>query len=211
MILHSYWRSTAAYRVRIALNVKGIPYSQATHDLRAGAHKASGYRAINPQGLVPALVVDGLTLTQSPAILEWLEEGYPGTPLLPAAVNDRAIVRAMAALVACDIHPINNLRVLNALRGDLGADQTAISAWIAHWIDHGFDALEPMVARHGRGFAFGETLTIADCCIVPQVYSAQRFGTSLAPWPHLAAAAEQARAVPAVAAAHPDRQPDADA
>ena len=102
MILHGYWRSTAAYRVRIALNVKGIPYSQATHDLRTGAHKASGYRAINPQGLVPALVVDGLTLTQSPAILEWLDERYPGTPLLPAAVNDRAIVRAMAALVACE-------------------------------------------------------------------------------------------------------------
>jgi len=211
MILHGYWRSTTSYRVRIALNMKGIAYAQATHDLRSGAQYAPQYRTINPQGLVPALAVEDMTLTQSPAILEWLDERYPQTPLLPANVNERAIVRAMAALVACDIHPINNLRVLTALRDDMGADEQAISAWIARWITDGFTALEQMVARHGRGFAFGGTLTMADCCIVPQVYSAQRFGVAMAPYPHLAAAVAQARAVASVAAAHPDRQPDADA
>ena len=209
MILHGYWRSTAAYRVRIALALKGVAYEQATHDLRTGAHRDADYRMLNPQGLVPALETDGDVLTQSPAILEWLEERYPAPALLPAGAADRAIVRAIAATIACDIHPINNLRVLLTLRRDFGADEAAVNAWIARWIAEGFAALEVAIARHGRGFAFGDMPTLADCCLVPQVYSAERFAVDLTPYPRLMATAEAARALPAFKAAHPDRQPDA--
>ncbi len=209
MILHGYWRSSAAYRVRIALALKGVAYAQATHDLRTGAQGAADYRSLNPQALVPAIEADGEVLTQSPAILEWLEERHPSPPLLPARATDRAIVRAMAATIACDIHPLNNLRVLQALRRDFGADEKAVNAWIARWITEGFAALEIAIGRHGRGFAFGDTPTIADCCLIPQVYSAERFAVDLTPYPHLVAAAEAARALPAFRVAHPDRQPDA--
>jgi maleylpyruvate isomerase len=210
LTLHGYWRSTTAYRVRIALALKSVAYAQATHDLRKGAQREAGYRALNPQGLVPALKTDDAVLNQSPAILEWLEETYPDPPLLPADANSRAIVRAMAATIACDIHPVNNLRILNALRAEFGADEAAVNRWIARWIGDGFAALETLIARHGDGFAFGATPTIADCHLVPQVYSAERFAVDLAPYPHLKAAADKARALPAFAAAHPDRQPDAD-
>ncbi|WP_380785118.1 maleylacetoacetate isomerase [Sphingomonas sp. R86521] len=209
MILHGYWRSTAAYRVRIALALKGVAYEHATHDLRTGAQGAADYRAINPQALVPAIEADGDVLTQSLAILEWLEERYASPALLPVGLTDRAIVRAMAATIACDIHPINNLRVLQVLRGEFGADEAAVNGWIARWIGDGFAALEVLIGRHGRGFAFGDTPTIADCCLVPQVYSAERFAVDLMPYPRLMAAAETARALPAFQAAHPDRQPDA--
>jgi maleylpyruvate isomerase len=209
MILHGYWRSTAAYRVRIALGLKGVAYDQVTHDLRVGAQAEAAYRAINPQALVPAIEADGDVLTQSPAILEWLEERHPSPALLPIGATDRAIVRAMAATIACDIHPINNLRVLQTLRRDFGADEAAVNAWIARWIADGFAALEVTIARHGRGLAFGDTPTLADCCLVPQVYSAERFAVDLTPYPQLMAAAETARALPAFQAAHPDRQPDA--
>ncbi len=209
MILHGYWRSSAAYRVRIALALKGVAYEQATHDLRTGAQGTADYRSLNPQALVPAIEADGDVLTQSPAILEWLDERYPSPALLPAGAGDRAIVRAMAATIACDIHPLNNLRVLQALRRDFGADEAAVNAWIARWIAEGFAALEIAIGRHGRGFAFGNTPTIADCCLVPQVYSAERFAVDLAPYPHLVAAAESARSLPAFQVAHPDRQPDA--
>jgi maleylpyruvate isomerase len=210
LTLHGYWRSTAAYRVRIALAVKGVAYEQVTHDLRTGAQREPEYRTLNPQGLVPTLETDDAVLTQSPAILEWIDEVYPDPPLLPAGANDRAMVRAMAATIACDIHPVNNLRVLNALRTDFGADEAAVSRWIARWIGDGFAALETLIARHGDGFAFGAMPTIADCHLMPQVYSAGRFAVDLSPYPHLKAAADKARALPAFAAAHPDRQPDAD-
>ena len=210
MTLHGYWRSTAAYRVRIALAVKGIAYDQVTHDLRKGAQREAGYRAINPQGLVPALETDDVVLTQSPAILEWIDETYPDPPLLPGDVNERAIVRAMAATIACDIHPVNNLRILNALRTEFGADEASVQRWIARWIGDGFAALEVSIAHHGQGFAFGPTPTIADCHLVPQVYSAERFAVDLTPYPRLQAATANARALPTFAAAHPDRQPDAD-
>ncbi len=209
MILHGYWRSTAAYRVRIALALKGVEYEQATHDLRTGAQASADYRSLNPQALVPAIEADGDVLTQSPAILELLEERYPSPPLLPTDTADRATARAMAAMIACDIHPLNNLRVLQVLRRDFGADEAAVNAWIARWITEGFAALEIAIGRHGRGFAFGDTPTIADCCLVPQVYSAERFAVDLTSYPHLVAAAETARALSAFQVAHPDRQPDA--
>ena len=210
LTLHGYWRSTTAYRVRIALAVKGVAYEQVTHDLRTGAQREAEYQALNPQGLVPALETDDAVLTQSPAILEWIDEMYPDPPLLPADANGRATVRAMAATIACDIHPVNNLRILNALRAEFGADEAAVTRWIARWIGDGFAALETLIARHGDGFAFGATPTIADCHLVPQVYSAERFAVDLSPYPHLKSAADRARALLAFAAAHPDRQPDAD-
>jgi maleylpyruvate isomerase len=207
--LHGYWRSGAAYRVRIALNIKGIAYTQTAHDLRLGAQSGEAYRAIQPQGLVPALETEDGLLLQSPAILEWIEERFPQTPLLPADPAGRAMVRGMAAIVACDIHPLNNLRVLKAIR-ELGADEAQVSDWIARWIGDGFAALETLIARHGDGFAYGATPTLADCCLAPQIYSAERFGVDLTPYPRLVAAGEAARALPAFAAAHPSRQPDAD-
>jgi maleylpyruvate isomerase len=207
--LHGYWRSSAAYRLRIALALKGVAYEQVTHDLRTGEQGADAYRALNPQGLVPALETGNGVIVQSPAILEWIEERFPDPALLPAGADDRAAVRAMMAIVACDIHPLNNLRVQTMLRRDLGTADDAVAAWIARWIGDGFAALETLIARHGRGFAFGDAPGLADCVLVPQVYSAERFAVDLTPYPALMAAADRARALDALAAAHPDRQPDA--
>jgi maleylpyruvate isomerase len=208
--LHGYWRSTASYRVRIALNLKGVAHDPQTHDLRQGEQRADAYLRLNAQGLVPALEIDGTVLTQSLAILEWLDEVHPAPPVLPATPAARAVVRAMASVIASDIHPLNNLRVLNRLRGDFAASETQVQAWIARWIDEGFTALERLVERHGGAFAFGDSPTLADCCLVPQLYSAERFAVDLSPFPRLTAAGARARALPAFAAAHPDRQPDAD-
>jgi maleylpyruvate isomerase len=210
LILHSYWRSGAAYRVRIALNLKGLSYQQLTHDLRQDAQSTPEYRVVNPQGLVPALEVDDVILTQSPAILEWLEERHADPPLLPQRLTDRAVVRAMAAIVTSDIHPLNNLRVLKQLRLQFKADADAEKHWIAQWITAGFDTLEGMVHRYGRGFSFGDHPTLADCCLVPQVYSANRFGVDMSPYPSLRATVAALTSLPAVADAHPDNQPDAD-
>lgn len=210
MILHGYWRSGASYRVRIALALKGIGYDLAAHDLRTGEQKAADYLALNPQGMVPALQTGDRVLIQSPAILEWLEETHPSPPLLPSAADDRAAVRAMCALIGCDIHPLNNLRVLKALRADFAADQAAVNAWAAAWIAPGFDALQALVDRHGADWCFGDAPTLADCYLIPQLYSARRFDMDLSPWPHLLAVEARAQAHPAFEAAHPDRQPDAD-
>lgn len=209
LVLHGYWRSGTSYRTRIALNLKGLAYSYAPVNLLAGEQREYAYRAINPQGLVPALVAGDTVLTQSSAILEWLEECYPDPPLLPAEPDARAIVRAMAMTIAYDIHPLNNLRVLKVLKNDLGADDAARDGWVSRWITDGFAALEAMIARHGGRYAFGDTLTLADCHIVPQVYSARRFNVPLDAYPVLMRAADEAMAVPEVAAAHPDRQADA--
>ena len=209
LTLHSAWRATAPYRVRIGLALKGVAYDYAAVDLLAGEQREPAYRAVNPQGLAPALDLgDGHILTQSLAILEWLEETRPQPAILPRSALDRAVVRAMANIVACDIHPLNNTRVGRKLK-ELGIDNAAVSAWITGWITEGFDALEPMVARHAGMFSFGDSPTIADCCIVPQVYSADRFNMDMAAWPAIAGVAERTAMHPAFAAAHPSRQPDA--
>ena len=209
LTLHSAWRATAPYRVRIGLALKGLPYDYAAIDLIAGEQSRPEYKAVNPQGLTPALDLgDGTVLTQSLAILEWLEETRPTPPILPRAAMDRAVVRAMAGVIACDIHPLNNTRGGRDLH-KRGLDQAGILAWTQRWIKDGFDALEPMVARHGRGFAFGDTPTIADCCLIPQVYSALRYEVDLTPYPRLKAVTDRANEHPAFAAAHPNRQPDA--
>ena len=208
MVLHSAWRASAPYRVRIALNLKGLTYAYAPVDLAAGAQRQDAYRAVNRQSLVPALEVDGRILTQSLAIIEWLEETHPNPPLLPADPLDRATVRAMAGIVACDIHPVNNLRILKSLAA-IGQDETARNAWVARWVGEGFDALEPMIAAHGRGWAFGASPTIADCCLIPQVYNARRFGVDLSAWPAITTVTDAAAQHPAFAAAHPNQQPDA--
>jgi maleylpyruvate isomerase len=210
LVLHGYWRSGTSYRTRIALNIKGVAYEQAPVDLRAGDQRSEAFRALNPQGLVPALETADGVLTQSTAILEWLEERYPEPPLVPATLGERAVVRAMAMAVACDIHPLGNLRVLKYLKQPLGQEQPAVDSWIAHWIGEGFAALETMIARHGGRFAFGDRLTLADCHIVPQFYAAQRYSVDLSPYPRLADSARNAMAEEPVRRAHPDYQPDAD-
>lgn len=209
IILHGYWRSSAAYRVRIALNLKGVTYAQVEHDLRAGAQRDPDYLAIAPHGLVPALEQDGRVLIESPAILEWIEARWPEPALLPRDPAEAATVRAMAALIACDIHPIQNLRVLKALKTDFGASQAQVDAWVARWIGEGFAAMETLIQRHGGAFAYGDSPTLADCYLVPQTYNAERFAVDLTPYPGLVARVEAARALPAVAAAHPSAQPGA--
>ena len=207
LVLHSAWRSSAAYRVRIGLNLKGLDYEIAPVNLVSSQHLEPAYAALNPLRLLPTLEVDGRALTQSLAILEWLDETVPAPALLPADPFDRATVRAMAQIVACDIHPVNNLRVLRALTG-LGIDEPGREAWIQRWITDGFMALEAMVVEHGHGYAFGDTPTLADICLLPQVYNAERFKTDLAPFPALRAVAERLADHPAFAAAHPNTQPD---
>jgi maleylpyruvate isomerase len=196
--------------VRIALNLKGVSYETRPTDLRKDEQRQPAFKALNAQGLVPALEAEGRVLTQSVAILEWLEVRYPRPRLLPRNPFDAATVRAMTALIACDIHPLNNLRVLRALKHDFDAPQNRAGEWARRWISEGFDALETMIAEHGRGFSFGDAPTFADCALVPQVYSAERFGTRLDAYPRVREVAESARALPAFAAAHPSRQPDAD-
>ncbi|MCF8708156.1 maleylacetoacetate isomerase [Rhizorhapis sp. SPR117] len=209
LILHGYWRSGTSYRTRIALGLKGLSYQQKALDLRRGEQHSPDYLKLNPQGLVPTLETEDGILMQSVAILEWLEEKYPDPPLLPRVAADRAVVRAMCGIIACDIHPINNLRILKALRHDLGASQDQVNTWIARWISEGFTALEAMVARYGKGFAFGDAPTLADCHLVPQVYSAERFNVDLSPFPTIRAAVEKARILQAFEQADPKYQPDA--
>jgi len=213
LTLHSYYRSSAAYRVRIALNLKALAYRQRAHHLAHGEQRAAAYLALNPQGLVPALEVDGGVISQSLAIIEYLDEIAPDPPLLPRDARARAIVRAMALAIACDIHPLGNLRVLNYLRGELAQPQPAVDAWSRHWIETGFAALEPLVQRHsGDGrHCFGGSVTLADLCLVPQMYNARRFGCDLAALPTLVAVDGALRELPAFAAAAPERQPDAGA
>ncbi|MBN8846281.1 MAG: maleylacetoacetate isomerase [Sphingomonadales bacterium] len=208
IILHGYWRSSAAYRVRIALALKGVAYTSVPHDLRADEQRDPAYLAIAPHGLVPAIEHDGGILIESPAILEWIEARWPDPSLLPSSPEDAAMVRAIAALVGCDIHPLNNLRVLNRLRSQFDASNAQVKEWIAHWVGQGFGALDQIIGRVGGRFAFGDSPTLADCYLVPQVYNAERYNVDLSAFPRVLAAADAARALPAFAAAHPDLQPD---
>ena len=214
MKLFTYYRSSAAFRVRIALNYKGIPYGTVpVHLVRDGGQQHSeSYREMNPQGLVPALAEDGHVISQSLAIIEYLEETHPDPPLLPPDFMGRAQVRAMALGVACDIHPLNNTRVGKYLRETLGQGDEAVAEWIRHWIGVGFKALEELARRHGDGrhHLYGDSVTLADVCLVPQMYNARRYYCDVTPYPALVAIDAHLAALPAFAAARPEVQPDAE-
>jgi maleylacetoacetate isomerase len=213
MKLYDYFRSSAAYRVRIALNLKGLAPERVFVHLAKGEQLAGGYLSVNPQGLVPALVTDdGEVLSQSLAIIEWLEETHPLPPLLPPDPAARARVRSLAMAIACDIHPINNLRVLNYLSNTLGVTAEQRTGWYRYWIDLGFEALETRLAREpGTGrFCHGDAPTLADICLVPQVANARRFQVDLAPYPSIVRIDAACAAMPAFANAAPARQPDAE-
>ena len=212
MKLYSFFRSGTSHRLRIALNLKGLTPDYLPVDLRVDEQAEAPFKRINPQGLVPALTLDsGETLIQSPAIIEWLEERYPTPALLPADPEARAHVRALAAIVGCDVHPINNRRILQTLRQQFGADEAAINAWCATWITAGFDAIEALLAQDDtRGhFCFGHSPSLADVYLIPQVESARRFGVDLARWPLIGAVDAACSALPAFAQAAPLAQPDA--
>jgi maleylacetoacetate isomerase len=213
MKLYGYFRSSAAFRVRIALNLKKLDYENAAIHLRRNDQTKPDYRAVNPQGLVPTLDDGGRTLIQSLAIIEYLDEVYPDPPLLPSHPAERARVRALAEIVACDIHPINNLRVLRYLTHSLDHDETAIATWYNHWIDAGFQALERLLVSDPRTgtFCHGEAPGIADIALVPQVVNAERYRLALAPYPTIARIHQSCMALEAFATAHPDRQPDREA
>jgi maleylacetoacetate isomerase len=205
-LFYDYWRSSACYRVRIALKLKGVDYETRQIDLREDEQKSDEYRSLNPQGLVPMLEIDGQRLTQSLAIINYLDLRYPNVPLIPAAAAERAHVVAMAMAIACDIHPLNNLRVLKYLKGELGHSQEEVDAWYAHWIQEGLPALEAMAAPKAGKFLFGDAPTGADVCLVPQLYNARRFNVPLDDYPTLLRAEENANKLDGFAAAHPDRQ-----
>ena len=205
-ILHDYFRSSAAYRVRIALNLKGVDYERRPVDLRTGEQKSAAYRALNPQGFVPMLEIGDRRLTQSLAIIVYLDQHFPQPPLMPLDSADQAHVRALSLTIACDIHPLNNLRVLKYLTGHLQLDEGAKNAWVAHWIGEGLAALEAMAAQRSGSFLFGNSPTLADVCLVPQMYNARRFEVALENYPTLLRAEASATALPAFADAHPDRQ-----
>ena len=208
-ILHDYYRSSAAYRVRIALNLKGIEYESRPVNLAEGAQRAPGYRALNPQSFVPMLEIDDHRLTQSLAICDYLDARFPDPPFLPDEDADHAHVLAMALTIACDIHPLNNLRVLKYLTGPLRQEKEVRDKWYAHWVTEGFEALEALAAQRAGGFLFGNMPTLADICLVPQMYNARRFNVPLNAFPTLLRADASASALPAFAAAHPDQQEQA--
>jgi maleylpyruvate isomerase len=210
MKLHGYFRSSASYRVRIALNLKGLGADQLSYRLRNGEQRAPAYLALNPQGLVPALQDDhGATLTQSLAIIEWLDETHPSPPLLPTDLLQRAKVRAFAMALACDTHPVQNLKVLARLR-ELGLSEEQVTAWAAGVNREGLAACETLIAGEPGPFCFGAAPTIADLCLVPQLANARRFGVDVSAFPRLLKAEAAAKANKAFADAAPDRQPDAE-
>ncbi len=211
MKLYTFFRSSASFRVRIALNHKGLAYEPALVSLPKGEHLAAGYRSVNPQGLVPALQDGEHLLTQSLAIIEYLDEAHPGPKLLPAAPLDRAYVRALSQIIACEIHPLNNLRVLKHVRKTCALDEAGVNDWYRHWIAEGFRSLEAFLtdnARHGR-YCFGDQVTMADCCLVPQVFNAQRYDCDLGPYPTLMRLHEACMRLEAFVRAQPSQQPDA--
>lgn len=210
MLLYDYFRSSAAYRVRIALNLKGLAPERRFIHLRKGEQRAPEYLALNPQGLVPLLVVDGTPIAQSLAIMEYLDETHPLPPLLPQGAADRAYVRAISLAIACDIHPVNNLRILKYLAKPLEIQEPVRDEWYRHWIYEGFTAIEAMLAGHSGTCCLGDSVTLADICLVPQVANANRLAVDLAPYPRIRAIDAHCRGLPAFAAAEPSRQPDAE-
>lgn len=209
LALYSYFRSSTSYRVRIALNMKGVAYDLMPINILKGEHREAAYVAINPSQGVPALKEDGHILTQSLALLDYIDERWPTPPLLPSDPAAKAQVRALCQIVACDIHPINNLRVLNYLTGTLQLTEEQKKDWMQHWLAEGLLALEAMVKPLASDYCFGNQLTLADICLVPQVFNAERFGHDMAAYPTLKAIAERCRALPAFERAHPANQPDA--
>ncbi len=213
IVLHNYFRSSTSYRVRIALAMKQIDYEYVAHHLRHGGNRSPAFLAVNPQGLVPALVwSDGTTVIQSLAILEFLDEMVPEPPLLPADVHGRARVRMISQMIGCDIHPVNNLRVLNALRSRYGADDAEVASWFRHWVNETFEPLEKMLSASpdtGR-FCHGGAPSMADLCLVAQVANNSRFNVDMAPYPTISRIRDACMEIPAFIDAEPARQPDAE-
>ena len=211
MKLYSFFRSGTSHRLRIALNLKGVATDYVAVDLRVDEQQGDAFKSVNPQQMVPALDTGKQVLIQSPAIIEWLEEKHPTPALLPAGADDRARVRALAAMVGCDIHPLNNRRVLQTLRKQFGANEDAINAWCATWISAGFDAYEALIAADTQRnrFSFGDNPTLADVYLIPQVESARRFNVDLTQWPHIMAVEKACMALEAFQQAAPGLQPDA--
>ena len=211
MKLYTFFRSSAAFRVRIALNCKGLAYEALPVNLPKGEHKLAPYLTLHPQGLVPALEDGGKIYVQSLAMMEYLEETRPQPPLLPATAEDRAYVRALAQIITCEIHPLNNLRTLRYLKKTYGLDEEGVNAWYRHWIAEGLAGLEAFVAgakKSGR-YCYRDQVTIADCCLVPQVFNAQRYQCNLAPYPAVMAIFAECMKLDAFIDALPSRQPDA--
>ncbi|WP_291843309.1 maleylacetoacetate isomerase [Maricaulis sp.] len=210
--LYGYWRSSAAYRLRIALNLKGVSYDQVAVNLKAGEQTGAGWLAIQPQGLVPVLEHDGERLLQSPAILEWIDETWPDPAFLPRDATGRCRIRGWASIIGCDIHPLQNLRVLKAVAGDLGQGPDGMKAWAQRWMKAGLDALETLVRAAPRTGEYlgGQHPGLADIYLVPQAYNARRWGLDMADWPALAAADAACQALPAFRDAAPQNQPDAE-
>jgi maleylacetoacetate isomerase len=210
MILYDYFRSSAAFRVRIALNFKGLAPERRFVHLRKGEQRAPGYLELNPQGFVPTLVIGETRIAQSLAIIEYLEEKHPLPPLLPRDPAERAHARAFALAIACDIHPLNNLRVLKYLGKALALDEPRRDEWYRHWVNEGFSALESQLAARSGTYCCGDAPTLADVCLVPQVFNAERVAVDFAPYPRLRAVHEACMKLPAFADAQPARQPDAE-
>jgi maleylacetoacetate isomerase len=214
MKLYTFFRSSASYRVRIALNIKGLACEQVPIHLRRGGGEQLGaaYKAINPQALVPALDDNGKILTQSLAIIEYLDETHPTPPLLPSGPADKALVRSMAMVIACEVHPIQNLRVLNYVKATYNQTDAQVNQWAQHWINLGLSALEPMIVaqpKHSK-FCFGDTPTLADICLIPQLGNARRYGCDLSKYPAILEIEKSCMALPAFADAAPEKQPDAE-
>ena len=211
MKLYSYFRSSTSYRVRIALNLKGLEYDIVPVNLLEGAQKSDDYAKVNPSMGVPALEFDGKVLTQSQAIIEYLEETHPQPALLPNVAEDRAYVRALADIVACDMHPVNNLRILKYINGPMQQSDDVKMHWMHHWLKAGFDAFEAKLEQHGGAsdVCFGDQVSIADICLIPQIYNAQRFDFDMSPYPTIMRINDHCVKLPAFEKAHPDNQPDA--